>query len=106
MPLWRLDDLTMEKHIDDHEQRLRKVEAWIPKHDGRIDAWWAAQHKWNPEIESAHDKMDHRIRALENTPLPDVSGPSAKRRAVETGGTSALTLVAYKIFEMISGGIV
>ena len=30
---------------------IQGILFWIAEHDGRIDAWWGQQHRWNHEFE-------------------------------------------------------
>ena len=37
--------------IRELEQDVKDLTAWKNEHDGRIDAWWDAQHTWNEKME-------------------------------------------------------
>lgn len=47
--------------IDD----LDDVKTWIADHDGRIDAYWRAQHLWNDKQEILSLRLNDRMTALE-----------------------------------------
>lgn len=53
--------------MEDIEGRLKDLEKdhlvcskWQAEHDGRINAWWEAQHAWNARVDSS-------VQALERT---------------------------------------
>lgn len=46
---------------EDLEKRVAKLELWASKHDGRIDAWWEAQHEWNGKIEPRVSAVEKRL---------------------------------------------
>ena len=37
------------------------IKTWIADHDGRIDAWWEAQHALNDELEERITKNEKRL---------------------------------------------
>ena len=57
-------------------ENLEDVKLWISAHDGRIDAWWSTQHKWNDKIEAAISGLVSRMTALEKRVML-ISGASA-----------------------------
>jgi len=98
-----------EDHKDkfkDHETRHRECERWRAEHDGRINAWWEAQHRWNADVESLIDRYEKRIHKMESSlhSGQQVSGVglSRKQAAAATGGISAITLIASKLIEWLS----
>jgi len=51
-------------------ERLADLERRIASETGKLDAWWAAQHKWNEEMhETAHETasslQSHLVRCEE-----------------------------------------
>ena len=53
------------------EPRIKKLEdtqldhiKWIAEHDGRINAWWEAQHKWNGETDQQLKELADVLGAL------------------------------------------
>ena len=44
---------------------LEDVIHWIQDHDGRIDAYWEQQHKWNARIETQMGEVYTRLTAIE-----------------------------------------
>ena len=44
---------------------LDDVKLWIARHDGRIDAWWEAQHQWNKDKTKLINDLNIRIGQLE-----------------------------------------
>ncbi len=47
------------------EERVAKLERWAAEHDGRINAWWEAQHQWNAKAEARMDTFSLRLLAIE-----------------------------------------
>ena len=43
---------------------LEEVKLWIAEHDGRIDAWWEAQHEWNARMEKWSADVSKEIANL------------------------------------------
>jgi len=41
------------------------VKTWIAEHDGRINAYWEAQHDWNARQETAIRDLTSRLQAVE-----------------------------------------
>lgn len=37
--------------MSERVETLEDVKQWIAAHDGKIDAYWEAQHKWNDDKE-------------------------------------------------------
>ena len=50
-------EVNMESSSADQVDNLSDVKLWIAEHDGRINAWWVTQHRWN-------DKQEERIKEL------------------------------------------
>lgn len=46
-------------------ETIADAAAWIHEHDGRINAWWESQHKFNAEIEERFRKLENRVSAIE-----------------------------------------
>jgi len=46
-------------------ETLEDVVHWIYDHDGRIDAWWEAQHKWNGKAEKEMRSIADRLSSVE-----------------------------------------
>lgn len=46
-------------------EKIEDILAWIQDHDGRIDAWWEAQHRTNERMESRLDGLSRRMTAVE-----------------------------------------
>ena len=44
---------------------LEDVKMWIAEHDGRIDAWWDAQHRLNSDNAGKFTNLERRITAVE-----------------------------------------
>lgn len=44
---------------------LEEVSLWIAEHDGRIEAWWEAQHKWNAVVEGEIASLQQTVHNLE-----------------------------------------
>jgi len=38
---------------------------WAAEHDGRINAWWKAQHSWNDKVEQKMYTFDDRLVSAE-----------------------------------------
>ena len=38
---------------------------WAAEHDGRINAWWEAQHDWNAKVEARITVLEKRVTAIE-----------------------------------------
>ena len=41
------------------------VKTWIAEHDGRINAFWDEQHRWNTTTDSRLDNFSKRLSVLE-----------------------------------------
>ncbi len=46
-----------------------KIWQWIAEHDGRINAYWEAQHKLNEQTEAKLNAYGTRLMALEKKVL-------------------------------------
>ncbi len=46
-------------------ETLNDMKVWIADHDGRIDAYWEAQHIWNKKIEIEFKDFGLRISSCE-----------------------------------------
>ncbi len=44
---------------------IEDVKTWIADHDGRIDAYWDAQHALNERTTDTLEALTHRLGALE-----------------------------------------
>ncbi len=60
----------------DRPQNLEDVKAWIAEHDGRIDAYWKAQHRLNDRTEARFAAFGLRLEAVERRVLW-ISGAAA-----------------------------
>jgi len=47
---------------DKHE----KMNKWVAEHDGRINAWWESQRRWNKGVEKDVRDIFTRVRCLEH----------------------------------------
>jgi len=50
------------------KQRIETTEDiinWIFEHDGRIDAYWENQHKWNSKVDDNFKEYDKRMSSVE-----------------------------------------
>jgi hypothetical protein len=54
---------SMPRHRDINS--LEDVKVWIAEHDGRIDAWWDAQHQWNTSHHESHGAIHSRLASIE-----------------------------------------
>ena len=50
---------------DNRIENIDDLKTWVAAHDGRIDAWWDTQHKWNVKVERELLEMDKRLTTLE-----------------------------------------
>lgn len=55
----------LEVAIKECQDEIRGHDTWIANHDGRINAWWDAQHKWNAMIDIWRDGISKRLNRLE-----------------------------------------
>ena len=62
-------------------ESLEDVKHWIYDHDGRIDAWWEAQHEWNAKKEILDASFEKRLSAVERR-MAAVSAAAAAIGAV------------------------
>lgn len=50
-------------------QDLQAVLLWIAEHDGRIEAWWDQQHRWNlsfeKEVRLSQRELSTRLTSVE-----------------------------------------
>ena len=46
-------------------ETLADVKTWIADHDGRIDAYWDAQHALNSDNEERFKALDTRLTSME-----------------------------------------
>lgn len=67
--------------IDDLRKSNEKIWGWINSHDGRIDAWWEAQHKLNDKVELSQMVTAQRLSAVEKK-IMFISGFAAMFGAV------------------------
>lgn len=44
---------------------LEELKLWAAAHDGRINAWWDAQHSWNRRMDKLYAVTIGRISAVE-----------------------------------------
>ena len=48
---------------------VQGITVWIAEHDGRIDAWWDEQKRWNlafeKEVRTQHHGFELRLSAVE-----------------------------------------
>ncbi len=52
--------------MTDKIDTVEEAAAWIYKHDGRIDAWWDAQHQLNKDNSERFLALEARILSLEH----------------------------------------
>jgi len=53
-----MDKLTSVSSLED-------IKVWIAEHDGRTNAYWEAQHKWDSEMASCMKELKDRLTAVE-----------------------------------------
>ena len=53
--------MDLEQRVDALEAEAHKCHRWQAEHDGRIDAWWEAQHTFNPRLEERVSKLEFRV---------------------------------------------
>ncbi|MCP3977224.1 MAG: hypothetical protein GY720_22270 [bacterium] len=46
-------------------RRLSAIEQWQAEHDGRINAWWEAQHGYNARMDASLAEYSRRLTGLE-----------------------------------------
>ena len=69
---------------------------WQAEHDGRINAWWYTQHRWNEEIEKELNALTKRMTAQEKRQMW-LSGASA------AGGAMAGVLLGWVLQNILGG---
>jgi hypothetical protein len=80
----------------DRVETLEDVKAWIADHDGRIDAWWDAQHQQNRDNEHWKRKIQERLTALEKR-VVWISGMAA-------GSGAGIGTVIVEVIKAKTGG--
>ncbi len=55
--------------LDDVKRELQRQALWIAEHDGRINAYWEAQHKLNDSVANKLHTFRLRLDALEKRVL-------------------------------------
>lgn len=83
--------LTDTERILSLEKRMATRDRWEAEHDGRINAWWEAQHDWNGKIEKWQHTIGARMSAIERK-IMWVSGFAAAIGAVAGNVLSNLQL--------------
>lgn len=83
--------LTDAERIVSLEKRMAARDSWAAEHDGRIGAWWEAQHAWNGKAEKMHATFTLRLSALERK-IMWIAGFSAAIGAVAGNLLSNLQL--------------
>ena len=51
----------MSREVERLNKRLTDHQSYIDTHEGKITAWWKAQHLWNADIESRTRLIERRI---------------------------------------------
>lgn len=44
---------------------IEDIKIWIADHDGRIDAYWDEQHRWNSKMEDVIESIGLRLTSVE-----------------------------------------
>lgn len=63
--------------LDDVKSELQRQALWMAEHDGRINAYWEAQHKLNDVVAKKFHTFGLRLDALERRVLYMAGGASA-----------------------------
>ncbi len=71
--------------MPDLEERITACEHWAAAHDGRINAYWEGQFKWNKEMKIEMRAMGSRVTALERR-VVYFAGAAAALGAFLSGG--------------------
>lgn len=50
---------------NERPQTVEELALWAAEHDGKINAYWEAQHKWNYKKDTADVARDRRVTAIE-----------------------------------------
>ncbi len=56
-----MSESDLEERVVALETRMAGTDKWAAEHDGRINAWWVAQHEFNPKLESRVSALEKRV---------------------------------------------